>query len=227
MTKRDFSMVVNKHLTDENGSTIVEASFIFPIVIIILFFLIFLSNAFYTKARVDSIVASAAIEGASKCGNRLLTDIEKNRIIPSLSSFEKTGGANPYRYIVPSNTKTIDEINKSVYEQLTSKSISIFPGYEPKIKTARKKISKYNNYILYSTYSVQVEYEIEFKILSIFNNIKPLTLYSYSNEPVNDAPEFIRNMDMLDDYIFKEGGLAGKLSDKFSKVQSFFDKLFK
>lgn len=215
-----------KRISDENGSTIVEASFIFPIVLVILFFLMFLSNAFYTKAKIDSIVMSAAIEGASKCGNLLLTQIEENGEVPDLNAFEKNGGAKPYRYIVPSNGKIVDNINKAVYKQITDKSISFFPGYEPTIITAENKISKYNNYILYSTFSVQVEYEIEFKILSFIGDIPPLKLYSYSTEPVNDASELIRNMDMLDDYIFKEGGLAGKLSSQFSKVQNFIDKLF-
>lgn len=216
-----------KHLFDEDGSTIVEASFIFPIVILILFFLIFLSDAFYTKAKIDSIVMSAAIEGASKCGNLLLSQIEEDGKLPDLDAFENNGGAKPYRYIVSSNGKIVDSINKSVYSKITDKSISFFPGYEPKIITAENKISKYNNYILYSTFSVQVEYEIDFKILFFMGDIPTLKLSSYSTEPVNDASELIRNMDMLDDYIFKEGGLAGKLSSQFSKVQNFIDKLFK
>ena len=40
----------------ENGTVIIEATFVFPIMFIILFFLIYMGNAFYMKAQVESVV---------------------------------------------------------------------------------------------------------------------------------------------------------------------------
>lgn len=220
---------VKKCLIDENGSTIVEASFIFPAVIIVLFFMMFFANTYYVRAQIDSIVMDAANKGASLCGSNLLNSSQDGNI-PSLSKFHDKGGAHPYRYIFNSETDVITDINEEISKKFDG-HLSLFAGYEPKIKN-KGDYCEYNNYILYSTFSVNVEYEVKFNILSFFGEVPTLEMSSYSEEPVSGASELIRNMDMLNDYFFKfvvkdKTNFADYFDDLFGKVSTYVKDLFK
>ena len=89
--------------SQEDGEvTIVEAVFIFPIMFIVLIFLIYLGNAYYIKAQVESIVAREAVSGAAYCADPFLSYIKNNGKAPGINDLEKTGGVwiEPYRFLV-------------------------------------------------------------------------------------------------------------------------------
>ena len=64
-------------LNSENGTVIIEATFVFPIMFIILFFLIYMGNAFYMKAQVESVVEQKAIQGAAYCADPILETMKQ------------------------------------------------------------------------------------------------------------------------------------------------------
>lgn len=64
MEKRREKMSI---LRDETGAVaIVEATFVFPIMFFVLFFIMMMGNIYYQQARIDDIVSRYAIIGADK-----------------------------------------------------------------------------------------------------------------------------------------------------------------
>ena len=98
--------IKNGKFNRESGMVVVEASFIFPIMFIILFILIYMGNAHYLKAQVEEIVTEQAIEGAKSCSDPLLIKIKETGSVPSLKDLK----TEPYRYLFGG----MDEIEKSV-----------------------------------------------------------------------------------------------------------------
>lgn len=56
------------------------------------------------------------------------------------------------------------KISNEVEEALTGKTSTFFTNMYPKITTTKSDIAKYNNYVVYSTFSVEVKYTIKFPI---------------------------------------------------------------
>lgn len=86
-------------LNSENGTVIIEATFVFPIMFIILFFLIYMGNAFYMKAQVESVVEQKAIQGAAYCADPILETMkETGKISVTLGSGNKAVSLYFWRY---------------------------------------------------------------------------------------------------------------------------------
>ncbi len=207
--------IINR-IKDENGAVqIVEASFVFPIMFFILIFLLYMGNAFYAKAQVESVVQTYAIEGANKCADPLLELIENNQL-PSLNQID----IQPYRYVFGSMNSVEKEISTKVIETISGKSTTFYKGMKAQLGS-KSNIAKYTNYVVYSTFAVEVKYSITFPIR--FMGTEPpviLQLTSRAEVPVNDTTEFIRNTDMVLD-LFYGSQLANKISDTFSKINDF------
>lgn len=205
----------------ESGEVIVEATFIFPIMFIILFILIYMGNAFYLRSQIDSVVTEQAIRGASYCADPLLQYIRENDSVPGLNS--TAADADPYRYIFGGMDGIEDDIRDSVKKEILNNIKSLFGNMDPKIVTPSDKIAKFNNYVLYSTFSVEVEYVIEFPI-RLLGEDSPIALKisSRAESPVNDTAEFIRNTDMVVD-MFQGTGIGQKISDMFGKIKEFMN----
>lgn len=196
---------------------IVEASFVFPVMFIILFFLIFMGNAHYIRAQVDSVVEIRALEGASYCGDPLLQNLKTKGSLPALSDLE----SEPYRYLFGGMNSVESTIGRLVKSDIENNSVSTFSNMKPELKTAASRIAKFNNYVVYSTFSVEVKYEIEFPISFLGEDTPPLlTICSRAEVPVNDTAEFIRNTDMVIDLLYKTK-FAQAVSDIFGKVNGF------
>ena len=215
--------IKNGKFNRESGMVVVEASFIFPIMFIILFILIYMGNAHYLKAQVEEIVTEQAIEGAKSCSDPLLIKIKETGSVPSLKDLK----TEPYRYLFGG----MDEIEKSVSAEVVrlieEESGSFFGNMTPKVSTSTSKIAKFNNYVVYSTFSVEVEYVIEFPI-SFLGADKPimLTVNSRADVPVNDTPEFIRNTDMVID-LFHGTKVGESISSVFGKIRDVMSNFAK
>ncbi len=135
-----------KQAKRETGAVqIIEAAFVFPIMFIILFFLIYMGNAYYIRAQIEAIVVEKTIEGANYCTDPLLETIKNDGVIPKLSDLD----LDPYRYF--SGMDGVEEkISREVEEAIEGSSVSLFRYMKPVVKTHRSDISKYNNYILYA-----------------------------------------------------------------------------
>lgn len=207
-----------KKIKSEHGAVqIIEAAFVFPIMFIILFFLIYMGNAHYVKAQIESVVETYAIEGAGYCADPILETIKKTGSVPSLSSLD----TQPYRYIFGGMNDIESEIGSAVEKEIGGKSSSFFKNMKPELKTSSHQIAKFNNYVVYSTFSVEVEYLVEFPIRFLGSSSAPmLTINSRAEVPVNDTAEFIRNTDMVID-LFHGTKIGQSISDVFGKINDF------
>lgn len=206
----------------ENGAvTIVEASFVFPIMFIVLFFLIYMGNAFYVKAQVEALVQSYAIEGAARCADPMLENVDKTGKFPSLDKLK----IQPYRYIFGGMDDVETDIAGKVKKEI-SKSTSFFKNMSPVLKNkSSSNIAKYQSYVVYSTFSVDVDYSITFPIRFLGTEKSTiLNLEARSEVAVNDTTEFIRNTDMVIDMI-SGTKLGENISDIFNKINSFLGQL--
>ncbi len=203
---------------------IVEAAFVFPIMFIVLIFLIYFGNAYFVKAQVDAVVSNAAIKGAAYCADPLLADIKSNgNKLPSLSSYN----SDPYRYILGGMNEVEKMINNEVYSTISGKSVSGFSTMKPKIITKKEAISKYNNYVVYSTFAVEVKYQMTFPLKMIDGSTIPiLTMSSRAETAVDDTAEFIRNTDMVID-LLTGTKFMNKVKEVFGKVNDFINKFSK
>lgn len=205
---------IKEKLKSENGAVqIIEATFVFPIMFIILFFLIYMGNAFFVKAQIQSVVAKNAVIGASYCADPMLQTIKEDGSIPAL----KEVNLDPYRYF--GDMEGVEnEISGKVKEKIENSSISFFKNMDPVVKPSKDKIAQYHNYILYSSFSVGVECKVKFPI-KFLGQDSPyiLNIKSFSEVAVDDTGEFIRNTDMVIDY-FEDSKLGKGIKSVFEKI---------
>ena len=207
-----------KGLLREAGAVqIVEASFVFPVLFIVLFCLIYMGNAFFIKAQVESVVETYAVKGAGYCADPILETLQTNGSVPSLSSLE----VEPYRYIFGGMGNVERQIGSKVAETLTSQGMTFFQNMAPRLKTSTGEIATFRNYVVYSTFSVEVEYDLTFPIQFLGADAPTvLTIHSRAEVPVNDTAEFIRNTDMVID-LLHGSKLVQSISDAFGKINDF------
>lgn len=210
--------IIKSKLYKEDGAVqIIEATFVFPVMFIILFFLIYMGNAHYIKAQVESVVETRALEGAGYCADPILQTIKETNSVPSLSNLK----TEPYRYVFGGMNSIENKIASSVVNDINGKSASFFKNMKPNLKTSKSNIAKFNNYVVYSTFSVEVKYEIKFPISFLGAEAPPVLLINSRAEvPVSDTAEFIRNTDMVID-LFHGTKIGQSISDVFGKINDF------
>lgn len=201
-----------KRLKDnERGMVIVEATFVFPIMFFILFFLIYMGNAYYQKSKIDSCVTKYALEGAAYCADPLVKIGNGASSIP-----KKNSDIKPYRFWGSMGDAT-DQVKNNLKKEIGG--VGFFAGMEPHLKKCE---AKYNNHLLYSTFSVEVEYVIEFPIKFIGSDeVQLLRLNSQDEVPVTDVAEFIRNTDMAIDYLEQNESIQKAMA----KAKEFLSKV--
>lgn len=157
MEKRREKMSI---LRDETGAVaIVEATFVFPIMFFVLFFIMMMGNIYYQQARIDDIVSRYAIIGAAKVTNPLRNNLEEGKAM--ITDSEQVD-AEPYRYLFGSMKTIEDEIQNEVYKEIISKGFT-FMGNAPEVKRSQVK-SDYKNHVLYGDFVVEASYQIKFPI---------------------------------------------------------------
>lgn len=203
----------------ENGVVIVEATLVFPVVFFVLFFLIFFGSAMYERAKVDSYVMEKAVLGA-----QCVTDpYQYNMYITGNIPTEYTN-VEPYRYFIGGLGDIEDKISEDVKKYFADTSSTFFVDMAPKIKGSKGKIANFNNHLLYSTFSVEVNYSVKFPINFLGDNSPTILKWNSRAEvSVNDTPEFIRNIDMVED-IFSESKAGKMIKSAFDKINTFIGK---
>lgn len=84
-----------------------------------------------------------------------------------------------------------------------------------------------NNYVIYQTYEVDVEYTLQFPIRFLFaEDYYSIKSTAHAEVPIVDNAEFIRNTDMVIDYIQRsktgQKGIA-KLTEAIGKLGDFIN----
>lgn len=213
----------DKLRSDESGLVIVEATIVFPVMFLVVFLMLFTGNAYLQKCRVDSYVNQLAIEGAAYCADPMLLNVSNNSI-PNVGDSE----VYPYRYFDPDGAADIESTMQiKAKQKIDNMSTGLFSGMKPKNQLVT---AEYNNGFIYSTFSVEVEYKIVFPIRLLFSTENmTMSLSSYANMPVSDTAEFIRNVDMVEDYMEKYGiaekidNAKQKLNEALEKAKEWFD----
>lgn len=205
----------------EKGLVIIEATIVFPVMFFVLFFIIYIGNAYFQIAQVDDCVSRAAIKGAQCIANPQQYETVDEGMIPL-----KVNNAEPYRYIIgelPGGS--INEIERKIendlIKEINESTLSFFIKMNPKVTGSTDKIAEFNNYFLYSTFKVGVQYEVRFPI-RFFGAAEPtiLRLQSHAEVAVSDTPEFVRNVDMVADMLY-DTDLGNNIANTFTKVNNF------
>ena len=197
---------ISKKLKNENGAVeIVEAAFVFPVVIFVVILMIYLGNFYYQQSKMDAITVRGAEYLAAVYTNPILAQGE----LPT----DSTGiNVKPYRYLFgdsEAEAKAKDFINGLIKNTGT--------GYFSGMKmNGTIKQCKINNYIVYHTASVQIEYSMNLMPLRFFD-LPPLVKCSTATvESAADPSEFIRTVDMIMDYS-DQTGLTDKIRQTVGK----------
>lgn len=217
---------MKKALKNETGAVlIVEASFIFPIMFLVILLMYFLGNAFYQRSRVDNIAAEMAFYGSAQCADPLLKKVQEDEKVPGYSyKYE----IQPYRYLLgeAGSGAGMNEIEKDVESQIRNKINALGTGFfskmEPKIISLN---AEFNNMFVYSTFIVEVNYEVPLPI-RLLGMEKNFTMPSSAlcEVPVSDTPEFMRNVDMVGDWL-EASPTAQKALEKVDEVMTKFEEL--
>lgn len=202
-------------LKNERGAvTIVEATFVFPIMFFVLFFLLFYGNSCYVKSNIDSIVSRYTIEAAAEIADPLLASIVENDKVVSVNEFE------PYRYLANKYGNSV----VSKYREKIEEDAKFSGYFSTMMPTDINCTGEYKNYILYQTVRYNVEYKIQIPIRIIFfENPTIMEYISVDEAPVGDSTEFVLNSNMVFDYLDRTG-LPEKIEKLKSKVSNLFSK---
>jgi len=204
-----------KRINNERGAvTIVEATFVFPIMFFVLFFLLFYGNAVYVKSHIDATVTKYTIQAAAEISDPLLSDVVKYGKVG-----QNTPDGKPYRYLSTGYGNSVVHAHKGDIE----KDIKSFGGFFQKMTPKSVQCEgKFNNYVLYQTVRYDVKYNLQIPIKMIFsNNVTVMKFASTDEEPVNDTSELVLNTNMVIDYV-ERTGLDEKIKQLTDKVKSFF-----
>ena len=211
---------------DNRGALIVEASFVFPICLIIVLMLLYLGNVYYQKARIEAIVVEAALDGASYCADPLLRAIEESEdhSVPELGSVD----IEPYRYAAGlfGGMSTIEEnVVGLIKSRIGKLSTGLFAGMKP--TGYDSVVVEYNSCFIASSVSVDMSYKIELPIRFIGQKENlALNFRTHTEVPVGDSPEFIRNVNLVED-LLEVTGVKENITDKINALKDKIDELFK
>lgn len=207
---------MEKCIKSERGMVIVEASIVFPVMFFVIFLMLYAGNAYLQKCRVESYVNHYAIQAAAYCADPMLDELEKGKI-PSLEDAD----VQPYRYFFGGMRDIEANIEKELTDKIKGMSSGLFAGMKPSNITVD---AKYNNGFIYSTFSIDVEYKVRIpiKLLGASDYIY-LHVASHADMPVSDTTEFIRNVNMIEDYLQKTG-ISEEIEKLINKAKEWIGK---
>ncbi len=202
-------------MRNDSGMVIVEATIVFPVMFLVIFLMIFAGNAYMQKCRVEAIVNKMSLDGAAYCADPMLDDIEGGSI-PNYNDVD----IRPYRYLLGGMSDIEADIEAKVNSKFNSLSTGLFSNMKP---SSALVTVQYNNGFIYSTFSVDIEYKIRIpvRLLGASDYIS-MKVFSHANMPVSDSSEFIRNVDMVEDYMEKYG-VTEKINEMVEKVKEWID----
>lgn len=203
---------MNNRNSESGAVSVIEATFVFPVMFIILLILLYMGNMFYMRSRVDAIVTEYAVRAASRCTDPFLDEIEANGSVPTRISDVK-----PYNNILGGNSSAI--IRTEMINTLNRQGTGFFAGMGLR-EISINKFEK-NNTLVTNTFTADVTYKIKMPIRFLGSN-KPisLTINSVSVVSLTDTTEFIRDVDMAIDFL-EAKGIDKKLSAFSEKVKKF------
>ena len=215
-------IAMKKWLKSERGALIVEATIVFPTMFLVIALMLFVSNAYLQKCKIDSFVNRTAIVGAAYCADPLLQSVEKGQL-PSINELN----VQPYRYLFGTlgEDASFHQIERQLEDYLKTNVAGIGTGYFLNMIPKDIKVDcTFNNGFIHSSFSSQVNYKITIPVRLLgFDEFFDMQFASRVDVPVSDTPEFIRNVNMIEDYMQKFGATE-KIQELVDHVNGFFNK---
>lgn len=198
----------------DKGMVIVEASIVFPVMFLVIFLLIFLGNAYMQKCRIEAIVGDLTMKGAAYCASPMLFSLEMGGGIPDFGSVE----VKPYRYFLGGMNDVEDWVTGELGEKISGMSTGLFSGMKPHNWEANVK---FDNKFIYSSFKIDLNYKITVPVRLLgASDFFQLKVATHSEMAVSDTTEFIRNVDLVEDYM-ESTGLKDKITEMIAKVKEW------
>ena len=208
-------------MKEQKGAVVImEATFVFPIMFIIVFIMIMACEAYFQYARVENACIQAAIKGAARCENPTLEAVQHSGAVPTDTTATHV---YPYRYIFP------DQINK-IAEQTAAElsktvkgfDVILFRGMRP-TKVQIQVKPQVNVFV--SSLAADCSFEIKLPIRMIFSGEEIAFRYAISiRQSVGDPAEFVRNVSTVQD-LLDSTELGAKIEDAAGKIKENLNKL--
>lgn len=200
--------------------TIVEATFVFPIMFIVVFALLMACEAYYQYARVEKACIQAALDGAARCENPMLEEVQASGQVPTSTSAVPV---RPYRYILTSEAKAIAEsVARELENQVEGLGVLAFRGMTP---TRVQVTATPHMNVLVSSFQVTCSFDIRLPIRMLFTSENITFHYTVQvSQSVGDPAEFVRNVSMIGDFL-ERSALGAKIEEFIAPLQSAMDKL--
>lgn len=204
--------------SQRGAMTIVEATFVFPIMFIIVFIMIMTGEAYYQRSRVEYEISHGSVSGAARCENPMLAYIQNNgNAIPSDPGAAKVV---PYRYIFTSEARRIGtDLEGELTQTINSMEPLAFRAMSPRNVNIDVK-PKLN--ILVSSLQVNCEFDIQLPIRMLFSKENLKFHYKISTvEPIGDPAEFVRNVSLVQDILDRNS----KAQEMYGRIKNALDQL--
>ena len=193
--------IFNKLNSEKGAVEVVEAAFVFPIVIFVVILFMMFGNMLYQQSKMDAI----AVRGAEYLATIYTNPILANENIPTDST---QVNVKPYRYLF-GDSEAEDKAKEFIRKEIDKTGTGLFSGME---MNATIKTCKIKNYVVYQTAQVEIEYSIELLPMKLFDSPSMFNCSNATVTAATDSSEFIRNIDMIMDYS-EEFGLTQKIKD--------------
>lgn len=204
----------------KGAMVIMEATFVFPIMFIIVFVMLMACEAYYQYARVQRACIEVAIQGAARCENPMLEVVQDTGSVPTSTTAAKV---RPYRYIFSSEADAIAaELEDKLETAVSGFGVMAFRGMTPTAVEA--DITPRMN-VLVSSFTVDCSFDVTLPIRMIFSN-EPITFHYdvQVTEPIGDPSEFVRNVSTVQDYL-ERSEFGEKIEAFTSKIDEAMQKL--
>lgn len=209
---------MRKKIKNEEGALIVEASIVFPIMFLVIFFMIFVGNAYLQKCKVEAIVVNSVIDAAAQCADPILSSVQSG----SIPGYNEVS-IKPYRYLSGEMGDIEAAAEEAVRDKITNMSTGLFSHMKPELTECDVN---FHNAFIYSTVSADISYRIMVPVrLFGSGDFMKLKFATHVEKSVSDVPEFIRNVDMVEDVVERLTGsdFAGAINTMLDKVKALFN----
>lgn len=208
-----------KKKSAEAGMLVVEATILFPVMFLIIFLMMFLGNAYMQKCRVEAVINKLALDGAAYCACPMLYKMDTGeKKIPDFATVD----IQPYRYLIGGMSDVVSWIDGQADNYLSNVDTGFYLGMKPKNWVVDVN---FKNQFICSSLSIDVKYDITVPIRLLgMSDYLSLKVASHSEVAVSDTTEFVRNVNMVEDYL-ESTGIKEKLDEGLQKIKDMMSKV--
>lgn len=217
----------------QRGSTILEYTIVFPVVLLAVMLVVFSGYLLHQKATMDAAVQRGALKAARLFADPRYDDIavesgpnmtDKIDVasVDSLMATKAFDDLQPYRYVF---------MNKDAFASIQT-DVEKYIGKTQLFGKGNLTVDDVvlENHVFYQKVIVSASQDFMLPQLVNWLNLPPiLTIHSSAVTIINDPDEFIRNADLVVDIIAEIGsrtGLTDKITTMFKKVSDAIGKFF-